>query len=89
MDNFIKNNRLCVVYFTHNDFKDLNNKVENLKNSFGNSKFMFINSNKELDLIEDLNIKSVPLFRIYKNGYLIEEIYGTYPDICEIISLHF
>ena len=50
---------------------------------------MFINSNKELDLIEDLNIKSVPLFRIYKNGYLIEEIYGTYPDICEIISLHF
>ena len=50
---------------------------------------MFIDSNKELDLIYSLNIKSVPLFRIYKNGNLIEEIFGSYANICEIISLHF
>ena len=68
---------------------DLNNKIEDLKNSIGYSKFMFIDSNKELDLIYSLNIKSVPLFRIYKNGNLIEEIFGSYANICEIISLHF
>lgn len=89
MDNFIKNNRVCVVYFTNNDFHELNTKIEDLKNSIGESKCMIIDSNQDLELIEELNIKSVPLFHIYKNGKLIEEIFGTYNNICDIIRLHF
>jgi len=89
MDKFIKNNRVCVVYFTNNDFQDLNNKIGCLKQSIGESKIMFIDSNAELDLIDELNIKSVPLIHIYKNGKLIEEIFGTYTNICDIIRLHF
>ena len=89
MDKFIKNNRVCEVYFTNNDFQDLNNKIGCLKQSIGESKIMFIDSNAELDLIDELNIKSVPLIHIYKNGKLIEEIFGTYTNICDIIRLHF
>lgn len=89
MDKFIKNNRVCVVYFTNSDFNELNNKIDCLKQSIGESKIMFIDSNAELDLIDELNIKSVPLIHIYKNGKLIEEIFGTYTNICDIISLHF
>jgi hypothetical protein len=89
MDNFIKNNRVCVVYFTNEDFRELNNKIIGLKNSLDKSNFLFIDTDKEVDLIEELNIKSVPLVRIYKNGNLIEEIFGSYTNICDIIRLHF
>ena len=37
MDNFIKNNRVCVVYFTNEDFRELNNKIIGLKNSLDKS----------------------------------------------------
>jgi hypothetical protein len=89
MDNFIKNNRVCVVYFTNEDFRELNNKIRGLKNSLDKSNFLFIDTDKEGDLIEELNIKSVPLVHIYKNGNLIEEIFGSYTNICDIIRLHF
>ena len=89
MDNFIKNNRVCVVYFTNEDFGELNNKIIGLKNSLDKSNFLFIDTDKEIELIEKLNIKSVPLVHIYKNGKLIEEIFGSYTNICDIIRLHF
>ena len=40
------------------------------------------------NLIEELNIKSYPSFKIYKNRKLIENIIGTYSNICSIINLH-
>jgi hypothetical protein len=89
MDNFIKNNRVCVVYFTNEDFGELNNKISGLKKTLDKSNFLFIDTDKEIELIEKLNIKSVPLVHIYKNGKLIEEIFGSYTNICDIIRLHF
>ena len=89
MDNFIKNNRLCVIYFTNENFTELNTKISNLKKTLDKSNFLFIDTDKEINLIEKLNIKSVPLVHIYKNGKLIEEIFGSYTNICEIICLHF
>ena len=89
MDNFIKNNRLCVIYFTNKNFNELNTKISNLKKTLDKSNFLFIDTDKEINLIEKLNIKSVPLVHIYKNGKLIEEIFGSYTNICEIICLHF
>ena len=89
MDNFIKNNRLCVIYFTNKNFNELNTKISNLKKTLDKYNFLFIDTDKEINLIEKLNIKSVPLVHIYKNGKLIEEIFGSYTNICEIICLHF
>ena len=89
MDNFVKNNRLCVIYFTNKDFNELNTKINNLKKTFDKSNFLFIDTDKEINLIEKLNIKTVPLVHIYKNGKLIEDINGSYTNICEIICLHF
>lgn len=89
MDNFIKNNRLCVIYFTNKNFNELNTKISSLKKTLDKSNFLFIDTDKEINLIEKLNIKSVPLVHIYKNGKLIEEIFGSYTNICEIICLHF
>ena len=89
MDNFIKNNRVCVVYFTNEDFGELNNKISGIKNSIDKSNVLFIDTDKEVELIDELNIKSVPLVHIYKNGNLIEEIFGSYTNICDIIRLHF
>ena len=85
MDEFITNNSIAVIYFTNSQFATLNNKIENLNSN----NIMFIDTDNELDIIEKLNIKSVPLFHIYKNGTLIEEIFGTYPNIIDIIRLHF
>jgi thioredoxin-like negative regulator of GroEL len=89
MDNFIKNNRVCLVYFTNGNFTELNNKISGLQHSISDSKFLVIDSDKHLDIIKELNIKSIPLIHIYKNGKLIEEIFGTYNNICDIIRLHF
>ena len=89
MDNFIKNNRVCLVYFTNGNFTELNNKIGGLQKSINDSKFLVIDSDKEVELIDELNIKSIPLIHIYKNGKLIEEIFGTYSNICDIIRLHF
>lgn len=84
MDEFITNNSIAVIYFTNSQFATLNNKIENLNSN----NIMFIDTDNELDIIEKLNIKSVPLFHIYKNKSLIEEIFGTYTNICDIIRLH-
>jgi thioredoxin-like negative regulator of GroEL len=89
MDYFIKNNRVCLVYFTNENFTELNNKIGGLQKSISNSKFLVIDSDKEVEIIDALNIKSIPLIHIYKNGQLIEEIFGTYTNICDIIRLHF
>ena len=89
MDNFIQQKDINIVFFTNDRFSELNTKIRDQSKILGESHFLFIDTDKECDLITQLNIKSVPLFNIYKNGKLIEEIYGTYNNICDIIRLHF
>jgi len=84
IQNYIQNNTIAIIFFTNSNFNDLNNKIKCLKHNI-----LFIDSNINHTIIESLNIKCVPLFHIYKNGTLIEEIFGTYPNIIDIIRLHF
>ena len=89
MENFVQQKDINIVFFTNDKFSELNNKIKDQSKILGDSHFLFIDTNKERDLIKKLNIKSVPLFYIYKDGKLIEELFGTYSNICEIIRLHF
>ena len=59
-----------------------------LKKEIGNHRFKVINIEDEKN-IKKLHLKGIPLFHIYKNQNLIEEIFGTYKNIEDIIRLHF
>jgi len=89
MENFIQQKNINIVFFTNKKFLELNDKIKEQSKILGESHFLFIDTNREGDLIKNLNVKSVPLFYIYKDGYLIEEVFGNYNNICEIIKLHF
>ena len=89
METFIQQKNINIVFFTNKKFLELNDKIKEQSKLLGESHFLFIDTNKECNLIKNLNIKSVPLFYIYKDGYLIEEVFGNYNNICEIIQLHF
>ena len=89
MEQFIKRQHVNIVFFTNENFKDLNSKIREQSKILGEENFLFIDSDIDYELISRLNIKSVPIFNIYKNGKLIEEIYGTYNNIGDIIRLHF
>ena len=89
MENFIQQKNINIVFFTNKKFLELNDKIKEQSKILGESHFLFIDTNRQSDLIKNLNIKSVPLFYIYKDGYLIEEVFGNYNNICEIIKLHF
>ena len=89
MENFIQQKNINIVFFTNKKFLELNDKIKEQSKLLGESHFLFIDTNREDDLIKNLNVKSVPLFYIYKDGYLIEEVFGNYNNICEIIKLHF
>lgn len=89
IEKFINNKCVCIVFFTNQYFISLNNKIKNLSIELDTTKFKFIDSLKESNIIEKYNIMSVPFFHIYKNGILIEELFGNYSDICNIIRLHF
>ena len=89
MDYFIQQKNINIVFFTNKKFLELNDKIKEQSKLLGESHFLFIDTNREGDLIKNLNVKSVPLFYIYKDGYLIEEVFGNYNNICEIIKLHF
>ena len=89
METFIQQQNINIVFFTNKKFLELNDKIKEQSKLLGESHFLFIDSDKDFDLIHNLNIKSVPLFYIYKNGTLIEEVFGNYNNICEIIQLHF
>ena len=89
INTFIKTHNICVIFFTNHTFSSLNTKIKGLSLELGTSKFRIVDSTKELELINQYDIKSVPLFHIYKNGKLIEELFGNYSNICTIIRLHF
>ena len=93
-NNHIKNNNLVIVFFYSNKYSSLIKKINKIKHDCTinnlNNIFLYIDcENKEnLELIEELFIKSVPLFHIYKNNLMIEEIFGNYKNIEQIINLH-
>ena len=89
MEKFIKQKDINIIFFTNDRFSELNNTIREQSKLLGESHFLFVDTNKELELITNLNIKSVPIFYIYKNGKLIEEVFGNYSNICDIIRLHF
>ena len=87
LSNFINSNYLCVVLFTSNDFEKINNNIKNI-NEIKN-KLMVINLDDNNIDLNDIFITSIPLVHIYKNKKLIEDIFGNYVNICNIIKLHF
>ena len=87
LKNIILNNKLVILYFYSDDFKLLNDKMEQFNNN-NNYKFIKINYILNETIIDKMFIKSVPLFRIYKNTDFIEEIIGNYDNIIDTIKIH-
>ena len=82
---FIELHNTCAILFTNSKFSELNEKITLLgyeKETFG--KILV----RDIDYTEIL-LKSIPLVHIYKNKKLIEEVFGNYNNICDIIRLHF
>ena len=92
--NYIKNNNLVIVFFYSNNYPLLIEKINKIKHectiNYLNNIFLYIDCENEanLELIEELFIKSIPLFHIYKNNRMIEEIFGNYKNIEQIINSH-
>jgi len=89
IDDFINKNNISILVFTNNKFSEFNNKITSITNKCGESNFLVINSITNSNIIQQMNIKSIPMIYIYKNSKLIEEVFGTYNNICDIIRLHF
>ena len=89
MEIFIKQKDINIVFFTNDKFSELNNTIRNQSKILSESHFLFIDTDEECELIQKLNIKRVPLFYIYKDGRLIEEVFSNYNNISDIIKLHF
>jgi hypothetical protein len=89
IDDFINKNNISILVFTNNKFSEFNNKIDGISTICGKSNFLVINSITNSNIIKQMNIKSIPMIYIYKNSKLIEEVFGTYTNICDIIRLHF
>ena len=87
ISNFISQNNTCAILFTNSRFKELNEKITILgleKEMLG--KILI----RDIDIDNtEIHLKSIPLVYIYKNKKLIEEVFGNYNNICDIIRLHF
>ena len=83
----ISKNDISIIYFFSKDFNILNIKINEIKKLYPEN-INYIDIDKEYDIISKLNIKSAPLFRIYKNNEIIEEIFGNNPDIVNILKVH-
>ena len=78
---------MYVYFFYSQECQNLYNTISNIETS-NQSKIFFIDIDKNIELIKELNLKSYPFFKIYKNNVLIENIIGTYHNIDHIIKLH-
>ena len=85
----IENYCLCIYFFYSPQCLNIYDKIKDLETSH-KSKIYFIDvfNDNNKNLISELNIKSYPSFKIYKNTKLIENIIGTYSNISSIINLH-
>ena len=90
ISNFITSHNTCAILFTNSRFKELNEKITLLgleKEMLGKILIRDIDL-QPIDCTE-IHIKSIPLVYIYKNKKLIEEVFGNYNNICDIIRLHY
>ena len=91
ISDFVALHNTCAILFTNSRFEELNEKISLLaleKEMLGKILIKDIDSDSDLNITE-LHLKSIPLVYIYKNKKLIEEIFGNYNNICDIIRLHF
>ena len=90
ISNFVKLHNTCAVLFTNSRFNELNEKIKLLgleKEMLG--KILIIDIDSSPIDCNEIYLKSIPLVYIYKNKKLIEEVFGNYNNICDIIRLHF
>lgn len=85
----IESNYLVVFFFYSNDYNVLLENIETLAVRYNTIYMVNVEDKNNKKLIEDLFITSCPLFRIYKNHVLIEEIFGNYTNILHIVESHF
>ena len=81
-------NNFIIIYLYSNSCETCN-KLEPLLDNFNcNDKIIFlkINVDESNELIRILDITTYPVFRIYKNNLLINEIFGTYDNIIDILK---
>ena len=82
-------NNFIIIYLYSNlcdTCKKLEPKLEKLVYD-NNNNIIFLKINEDNnDLIKYLDITTYPVFRIYKNSSLIQEIFGTYNNIIEILK---
>lgn len=88
-NNNITNYSVCIYFFYSQECKQIYDKIKLLETS-AKSKIYFIDvfQKENINLINELNVKTYPSFKIYKNKKLIENIIGTYDNISSIIDLH-
>lgn len=90
----ISNNKFVIVFFYSKDFKELYNLTKKMndkcikRNLYNIFLFIDTDNSENKEIIENEFIKSIPLFRIYRNGIVIEEILGNYENIENIIESH-
>ena len=85
----IQNNYLVVFFFYSDDYSVLLENIDKLRVKYNTIYMVNVEDENNKKLIEELFITSCPLFRIYKNHVLIEEIFGNYSNILRIIEGHF
>ena len=87
---FVTSHNTCAILFTNSRFNELNKKITLLgleKEMLG--KILIRDIDLEPVDYNEIHLKSIPLVYIYKNKKLIEEVFGNYNNICDIIRLHF
>lgn len=88
-NNNIQNYNLCIYFFYSTECINIYDQIKNIETSHkSNIYFIDITKEENQNLLFELNIKSYPSFKIYKNKKLIENIIGTYNNIFSIINLH-
>ena len=86
----LKPNNFIIIYLYSNLCDTCNNlkpKLDKLVyNNNNNIIFFKINVEEDNELVRYLDITTYPVFRIYKNYIMLQEIFGTYDNIIEILQ---
>ena len=89
---FLNLQKFVIVFFYNKHFSSLIKKIDKLKKDCENRNmfnvFLYIDVDSNKEIVENLFLKSVPLFRIYHNSEMIEEIFGNYNNITEILNTY-
>lgn len=86
----LKPNNFIIIYLYSNLCDTCNNlksKLDKLVyNNNSNIIFLKIDVENDTELVKYLDITTYPVFRIYKNYVMLEEIFGTYDNIIQILE---